>query len=181
MHRSLCLVACFNVLLVNAVAPAPESPSSFATFMDRNDSTLLTSIISSFNGSANTDPQEPRCLQQGRISHQMQPISIGHCYQLLIHLIARFSASPVPWNTPDHLTPKLWTWGSCMISFEKRRPESWDVFSELQVAKAAASTIVKCVKADTGWLGGQFTVGPRMEFWVTVFGRGWPLRVMEAA
>lgn len=68
-----------------------------------------------------------------------------------------------------------------MISFEKRRRESWDVFSELQVAKAAASTVVNCVKADTGWLGGQVSVGPRMDFWVTVFGRGWGLREMETA
>ena len=59
-----------------------------------------------------------------------------------------------------------------MITFEKLSPGSWDVFSELQIAKAAAGTIVKCVKADTRWLGGRVAVGPRMGFMVAVFGRG---------
>ena len=58
-----------------------------------------------------------------------------------------------------------------MISFEKVTPTAWDVFSELQIAKAAARTIVMCVKADTRWLGGRVRVGPRMEFQVAVFGR----------
>ena len=46
------------------------------------------------------------------------------------------------------------------------------MFSELQVAKAAASAVVKCVKAETFWLGGMLPVGPRMEFKVVVYGRG---------
>ena len=59
-----------------------------------------------------------------------------------------------------------------MISFDRSRLDSWDVFSELQVAKAVASVVVKCVKAETLWLGGRLPVGPRMEFVVTVYGRG---------
>ena len=102
----------------------------------------------------------------------LKPINIGHCYQLLTHLLAGFSSSPVPWNTPDYPVPKVWTHGTCMITFEKLSAASWDVFSELQIAKAVAGTIVKCVKADTRWLGGRVAVGPRIEFMVAVFGRG---------
>ena len=111
----------------------------------------------------------------------MKPITIVHCYQLLTHLVARFASSPVPWNTPNHPTPKLWTWGTCVITFDRKGLGSWDVFSELQVAKAAASAVVKCVKAETLWLGGRLPVGPRMEFVVVVYGRGELGQGMETA
>ncbi len=59
-----------------------------------------------------------------------------------------------------------------MLSFNRLKVDSWDVFSELQVAKALAQVTVGCVTAQEGWLGGKMAVGPRGLFMVSVLGRG---------
>ena len=178
MHQPLCMFAFFGLRLIFTVSafapPDPSSPSDTLTDLTSN-ATLPTFITAPLLNTTNTDgPPSPECLKEATPSSPMlRPINIVHCYQLLTHLLAGFSSSPVAWNTPDHPVPKIWTHGTCMITFEKLSAESWDVFSELQVAKAAAWTIVKCVKADTRWLGGRVAVGPRMGFMVAVFGRGY--------
>jgi len=91
---------------------------------------------------------------------------------LITSLVATFSASPVPWNTPEHAVPQIWTHDTVMLSFGRRKVDSWDVFSELQVAKALAQVTVGCVTAEKGWLGGKMAVGPRGGFMVSVLGRG---------
>ena len=173
MHQRLFWFAFSSEILTYAATSVSSlSPSSAPT---TSSNTTLPSFVTSpfINSSRTNDLQEPECLQQQpSIPYVMKPISIVHCYQLLTHLIARFASSPVPWNTPDYPTPKLWTWGTCVITFDRMSLMSWDVFSELQVAKAAASAVVKCVKAETLWLGGRLPVGPRMEFIVAVYGRG---------
>ena len=102
----------------------------------------------------------------------MMPVNILHCYQLLTNLLIEFSASPVQWNTQDYPVPKVWTHRTCMITFDKMIPTAWDVFSELQVAKAIATAMMSCVKEETRWLGGRLAVGARSLFIVSVFGRG---------
>lgn len=183
MHQRAFFLAFFSLVIAAAAAAAaafvPRAIPSSHTSTNISSTTALPPFDNSrplLNSTTATDPQEPQCFHQGEISHRMQPIALDHCYQLLTHLVARFSASPVPWNTPDYPVPKLWTWGTCMISFEKKSAGAWDVFSELQVAKAVAGTIVECVKAETGWLGGRVSAGPRMQFVVSVFGRGTPLQ-----
>ena len=169
MHKYILL---FLSVLSAAIALAPRPLPSPKRLTTPSNTTLPTSITAPFPGSLTNGPLEPECLQQSSAGHMMQQISIVHCYELLTHLLANFSPSPVPWNTPDYPVPEVWTRGTCMISFERLSLSAWDVFSELQIAKAAAVTVVRCVTADTRWLGGRVRVGPRMGFQVAVFGRG---------
>ena len=174
MHQRL-FWSVLSSMILSTAATGSRSFSSPNVPRAASNTTLPTFITSPFINSSrtNNDLQEPECLQQqGSGPYLMKPISIVHCYQLLTHLVARFSSSPVPWNTPNHPTPKLWTWGTCIISFDRTSLASWDVFSELQVAKAVASAVVKCGQAEPIWLGGRLPVWPRMEFVVAVYGRG---------
>lgn len=100
------------------------------------------------------------------------PIHPTDASTLLTQLVASFSASPVPWNTPEYTVPQIWTHGTVMLSFSRLTPGSWDVFSELQIAKAMAQVVVGCVTREEGWVGGKMAAGPRGAFMVSVLGRG---------
>lgn len=78
----------------------------------------------------------------------------------------------VQWNVPDHAVPLIWTHKTVMMSFTRLKRDSWDVFSELQVAKALAMVVVGCVTQEEGWRGGKTLAGPRGLFTVGVVGRG---------
>jgi hypothetical protein len=115
-----------------------------------------------------TDPL-PTCFDPSPSVLHIRPTDVMN---LITSLVATFSASPVPWNTPEHAVPQIWTHGTVMLSFGRLKVDSWDVFSELQVAKALAQVTVGCVTAEKGWLGGKMAVGPRGRFMVSVLGRG---------
>ena len=171
MRRSNALPTIFNLIAV-AIALDPHPAASFQTVSSKSDIAIPAfGDASKSNASTLTDQLNPECLTHEEGS-DLATINILHCYQFLTYLLATGSPSPVPWNTPEYPVPKIWTHGTCMITFDKMSTTAWDVFSALQIAKAVALILVKCVKADTHWLGGKVPVGPRMGFQIAVFGRG---------
>jgi len=146
-------------LLLHLLLPTTSAATLPFPIVQTHNLTLPTNL---------TDPH-PTCFDPSPSVLRIHP---ADAMNLITSLVATFSASPVAWNTPEHAVPQIWTHGTVMLSFDRLKVDSWDVFSELQVAKALAQVTVGCVTAQEGWLGGKMAVGPRGLFMVSVLGRG---------
>lgn len=147
------------LLVLNLFLPTTSAATLPSLTLPTHNLTLPTNLL---------DPL-PTCFDP---NPGLLPIRPTDAMNLLTSLVAGFSASPVPWNTPEHVVPHVWTHGTVMMSFNRLQADSWDVFSELQVAKVLAQVTVECVTVENRWLGGKMAAGPRRMFMVSVLGRG---------
>lgn len=155
----------FLLLLLTEVHSNPLPQEAIESFSDAD----IQHMLPAYGGDSSNDTLSDRseCFSSRFIT--LNAVNRLDCYQVLFNILVIPSTPvPRPWSPATTYFPRFYIWNTCSISVYPKSPTSYDIFSQLGIARVAALVVKDCVTEPKGYLGGRSTIGKSNSFYVSV-------------